>query len=354
MAEGRLIERITDILDQTVVLDPPQKKLVALYVMNSYVYEKFDFCPLLCITAPTKACGKSTLAEVMGILVHKPQMTVNATPAVLFRLIERDKPCLIADETDTWSKQVKQELSYILNGGFSRQNATVLRCIQSGDDIRAYNVYCPKVVVGIGDFLTNTTKSRSLFVAMKRKKASDVIHRLRDVQLMAEQLKEDLIRWAEGYKPTLTLNKTDREGDKLEAIKTIALEQALDISDIDFSGRNDEEDPDDDERLIKGILEVSEGKEYTTVSEITVALNQDERWEDANHGRGITNSQVGRLIRTFNYDTPSRPFRRSGQSQPQRWIHLPTLRANVLEYLDLDEDVTDVTDVTHFGARSVA
>jgi hypothetical protein len=128
----------------------------------------------------------------------------------------------------------------------------------------------------------------------------------------------------------------------------------VDISNIDFSGKNDEEDPDDDERLIKGILEVSEGKEFTTVSEITVALNQDERWEDANHGRGITNSQVGRLIRTFNYDTPFRPFRRSGQSQPKRWIHLPTLRSNVLEYLDLDTDVTDVTDVTHFGARSVA
>ena len=171
---------------------------------------------------------------------------------------------------------------------------------------------------------------------------------------MAEQLKEDLIGWAEGYQPTLTLHKTDREGDKLEAIKTIALEQALDISDIDFSGRNDEEDPDDDERLIKGILEVSEGKENTTVSEITLALNQDERWEDANQGRGVTNSQVGRLIRTFNYDTPSRPFRRSGQSQPQRWIHLPTLRAKVLEYLDLDEDVTDVTDVTDFRERSVA
>jgi hypothetical protein len=62
------------------------------------------------------------------------------------------------------------------------------------------------VVVGIGDFLTNTTKSRSLFVTMKRKKAGETIHRLRDVQPMAEQLKEDLIRWAEGYQPTLTLN----------------------------------------------------------------------------------------------------------------------------------------------------
>ena len=65
---------------------------------------------LLRITAPTKACGKSTLAEVIGALAKTPRLMVNATPAVIFRLIDRDRPCLIADETEMGV--VKQKKNY--------------------------------------------------------------------------------------------------------------------------------------------------------------------------------------------------------------------------------------------------
>ena len=87
MADKLLFERVKRVVDQTVVLDDPNKKLVTLFILNSYVFEKFDYCPLLCITAPVKGCGKSTLAEVMGAMVKTPLLTVNATPAAIFRII---------------------------------------------------------------------------------------------------------------------------------------------------------------------------------------------------------------------------------------------------------------------------
>ncbi|MBI05328.1 MAG: hypothetical protein CMI96_05870 [Pelagibacteraceae bacterium] len=350
MAQNNLVERIVRILDHTVVLDTPNKKLVALYILNSYVYEKFDFCPLLCITAPAKGCGKSTLAEVIASLVKTPFMTVNATSAAIFRIIERDKPCVIADETDTWSANQRQELSYVFNGGFSKANAKVLRCIQSGDDIKEYNVYCPKVIVGIGDFLSGTTKSRSLFISMKRKKVGDHIRRLSDFREDIEALKEELLAWSESYQPTLVLAKVDRNSDKLEAIKTIALELAVDINDIDISQREDD-DPNDDEVMIRGIIELFEGVSFTTVSEIAQRLNQDERWEDLNYGRGVSNQRISKLLRGFDPDLPTQPYRLQGHSQPKRWVHIPTLRAKVSEYIDL---CNAVTNVTHYEERLIA
>ena len=344
MAERNLVERISSILEQTVVLDAPHRQLVALYILNSYVYDKFDFCPLLCITAPTRGCGKSTLAEVMGALVKTPFMTVNASAAATFRLIDRDKPCVIADETDTWSASLKQDLSYVFNGGFSKRNATVLRCIQSGDDIREYNVYCPKVIVGIGDFLSGTTKSRSLFVTMKRKKDTDRIRRISDCQVEIETLKEDMLAWSETYQPSLTLEKVDREGDKLEAIRTIALELSVDISEIEFSLMEDD-DPDDDEVMIREILDLFDGVSFTTVSEIAQRLNEDERWEELNYGRGVSNQRVSKLLRGFHPDLPRKPYRRIGHSQPKRWVHIPTLREMVGEYIDLCNAVTHVTQI---------
>lgn len=342
MAQNNLVERIVRILDHTVVLDMPNKQLVALYILNSYVYEKFDFCPLLCITAPTKGCGKSTLAEVMASLVKTPFMTVNASAAAIFRLIDRDKPCVIADETDTWSSNLKQDLSYVFNGGFSKANAKVLRCVQSGDDIKEYDVYCPKVIVGIGDFLSSTTKSRSLFITMKRKKVDDHIRRLSDFQEDIDVLKEELLSWSEGYEPSLTLAKIDRESDKLEAIRTIALELAVDITDMEFSLVEDD-DPDDDEVMIRGVLELFEEVIFTTVSEIAQRLNEDERWEDLNYGRGVSNQRISKLLRGFNPDLSTRPYRRIGHSEPKRWVHIPALREKVAEYIDLCDAVTHVT-----------
>lgn len=350
MAQNNLVERIVRILDHTVVLDMPNKQLVALYILNSYVYEKFDFCPLLCITAPTKGCGKSTLAEVMASLVKTPFMTVNASAAAIFRLIDRDKPCVIADETDTWSSNLKQDLSYVFNGGFSKANAKVLRCIQSGDDIKEYDVYCPKVIVGIGDFLSSTTKSRSLFITMRRKKVDDHIRRLSDFQEDIDVLKEELLSWSESYEPSLTLAKIDRESDKLEAIRTIALELSVDITDMEFSLVEDD-DPDDDEVMIRGVLELFEEVIFTTVSEIAQRLNEDERWEDLNYGRGVSNQRISKLIRGFDPDLPTQPYRLEGHSQPKRWVHIPTLRERVAEYIDL---CNAVTHVTHYQERLIS
>ena len=92
MANDKIINRIINVLERTVVLEEQHKKVVALYILNTYVYDKFEFCPLLCITAPTKACGKSTLAELIGALAKNPRLTMNATPAVIFRLIDKRSP----------------------------------------------------------------------------------------------------------------------------------------------------------------------------------------------------------------------------------------------------------------------
>lgn len=128
------------------------------------------------------------------------------------------------------------------------------------------------------------------------------------------------MEWDETYEPVRLIGRADRESDKLEPILALA-------------------------------LEVTEGETHVKACFIVRALSIDDRWCDANYGKGITASHVGRLIRQFGYDIPSKPYRIPGTNGPQRWIHIPTLREKVSQYLDL---VTDVTDVTDIHDRTVA
>lgn len=168
---------------------------VALWILFAWAFDAWTIAPLLQISAPERASGKSRLLEVIGALVPKPLATGSISAAAMFRVIEAHCPTLLVDEVDTFLKE-NHELVGVLNNGHLRSQAYVVRCHGEDHEVKPFCVWSPKVLCGIGD-LPDTLASRCISIQMKRKRPSEKVERLRADQLAwATELQSRCARWA--------------------------------------------------------------------------------------------------------------------------------------------------------------
>ena len=153
---------------------------VALWSAFSHGLDLFWFSPRLAICSPVKRCGKTTLIEVLAGLVARPKPTSGVTAAVVFRMIDKFKPCYLVDEADGYLPN-DEALRSVLNSGHTRTAATVDRVETTADgerEPRSYSTWCPLVVAGIGR-LPSTLDDRSIKIRLQRKPRSVRITRFR-------------------------------------------------------------------------------------------------------------------------------------------------------------------------------
>jgi len=134
---------------------------LAVFVMHAYAHDAADFSPVLAITSPQRACGKSETLELLRILISGALSTVNITPAAMFELADEGRPLLL-DEADRFLKP-ESELIQLFDGGVKRGAAWVYRAGH-----KKYRVWCPKVIAMIGQIAPDTLASRCIDVRMKR------------------------------------------------------------------------------------------------------------------------------------------------------------------------------------------
>ncbi|GAB6276035.1 MAG: hypothetical protein SAMD01599839_05750 [Rectinema sp.] len=160
-----------------VVIDETGIAAITLWTVFSHLAHDAPCCPNLVFSSAVKACGKSTALDVVSRLVPKPLATANVSPAALFRTVEMLSPTLLVDEADSMFRN-NDDLRTLVNAGFTRTAATVVRIV--GDDLepRLFSVYCPKAIALIGT-LPDTIESRSVIVRMRRRLPNEQIERLR-------------------------------------------------------------------------------------------------------------------------------------------------------------------------------
>ena len=125
---GALLGELCEIIDRHIVMPKGGTLTAALWTLHAHAHEAARHSPILFINSPTKRCGKTNLLELLGRLVPKPLSAANVTPAVIFRAIDRWKPTMLIDETDTFVSD-NSELRGVLNSGHTRSGAFVIRCI---------------------------------------------------------------------------------------------------------------------------------------------------------------------------------------------------------------------------------
>lgn len=168
VATEELLSEIVGLLNKHCYLPNHGDVAVALWILNTYVYDAFSICPLIYLTSAAKRCGKTTLLELISSLSSKPLSTSNISTAALFRSIEKYKPTMIIDEADTFVGG-NEELAGVINSGHRKSQAFTTRCVGDGAniDVQQFSTWSPKAIAGIGR-IKDTTEDRSIIVSLER------------------------------------------------------------------------------------------------------------------------------------------------------------------------------------------
>jgi hypothetical protein len=185
IAVKNTVERFVFIKDSRMYL------LISCWIVGTYVYESFEYYPILWVTSPTKRSGKTKLLEVLKPLVSKPtDIKINLTEAILFRATNRGQTLLL-DEVEKLKHSagdVYAAIIGILNGGF--QKGAVVSRVQKKKDGELvevdYKIFCPKIVSGIAN-VADTIADRALKVKMLRRvRSREKVQRFRPHKLTKE------------------------------------------------------------------------------------------------------------------------------------------------------------------------
>lgn len=169
-----VLDQVADTFVQYIALPNGGATTLALWCTAAHCFHLFEYSPRLNVTSPDKNCGKSTLRNVISTVVPRALLTENLSVAVMFRVIEKHRPTLLADECDGWIRD-NDELRSLLNAGH-RRGGQALRCEGEKNEVRAFNVFAPAVLCGIGS-LPGTLHDRSIVIRLERAKPGELRQR---------------------------------------------------------------------------------------------------------------------------------------------------------------------------------
>ncbi|HGP1315667.1 TPA: DUF3631 domain-containing protein [Pseudomonas aeruginosa] len=223
-----LLDEICVALHRFVAADKETIRAAALWSTFTWLIDVVQVAPIANITAPEKRCGKSILLTALGKLAYRPMQVANIAPAPLYRAIELWSPTLLIDEVDAFLAAY-DEARGILNSGFTRDSAFVIRCVGDDHMPTRFNVWGAKALCGIGK-IADTLADRSIPLRLRRRVAGEKVERLRHSDPgMWERFQAKLARWTmdnavkvSDARPDLIKGLNDRANDAWEPLLAIA------------------------------------------------------------------------------------------------------------------------------------
>ncbi|MFD8609966.1 DUF3631 domain-containing protein [Streptomyces sp. NPDC059631] len=226
-----LLDDLRAAIGRYVVL-PSDEALAAvtLWVAASHIQPALQHAPRLAVVGPTKGCDKSRVLDVLHETVHQPMMTVNTSPAVVFRVIGKNPPTLLVDEADTIfgpKAGDKEDLRGLLNAGHQR-NRPAWRISGPEHKPTAFPTFAMAALAGIGD-LPDTIMDRAVVLRMQKRKPGERIAPFRSRYSVPElnALRDRLTAWltpmrstAESLVPHMPVE--DRAADTWEPLVIVA------------------------------------------------------------------------------------------------------------------------------------
>jgi putative DNA primase/helicase len=336
---AQLLDDVVAIIQRFIVIDIHQAHAAALWVAHTWFIDVVEVTPLAIINAPEKACGKTMLLTLIGLMAHRPLPAANASSSALFRAVEMWKPTILIDEADTFFKD-NFELHGLVNAGYLR-DGFVLRSEVVGDTFepKMYSVFSPKALAGIAleKHLPDATMSRGIVFNLRRRLSNEIVERLRHAdKTLFTRATEKLARFQQDYsaqvrmaRPALPEALSDREQDNWEALLAVAScagskwilrasEAALKLS---SEGKTSESVGSE---LLSDIQQVFESKKVTKIStvELITALCADDElsWSTYNRGKQLSPKQLSAKLKC--YDISSRQMRIGTYGNPQRGFDL--------------------------------
>lgn len=330
-----VLDELRGAIGRYVVL-PSEEALTAvtLWVAATHIQSVLQHAPRLAVVGPTKGCGKSRLLDVLHETVHRPMMTVNTSPAVVFRVIGKNPPTLLVDEADTIfgpKAGDKEDLRGLLNAGHQR-NRPAWRISGPEQKPTSFPTFAMAALAGIGD-LPDTIMDRAVVLRMQKRKPGERITPFRSRHSVPElnTVRDRLAAWltplrgtAAGLVPQMPVE--DRAADTWEPLVTVA----------DLAGSHwpdqaraaclamtrsevlQDEQTTLKTRLLRDIRRVfdTEGTEVLRTQDVLAALIQDAEGPWAEYGTsGLNAYHLGNLLRDFGISSANHRFDNGRQAK---------------------------------------
>ena len=228
-----LLAQLHTALTRYVILPSAEAAVaVALWIAATHAQPSWAHAPRLVIRAPEKRCGKSRLLDIVEGTCHAPLITVNASPAAVYRAIGSDTPpTLLVDEADTIfggkNAEANEDLRGLLNAGHQR-NRPAIRWDAGARRLETIPTFAMAALAGIGA-MPDTIEDRAVVIRMRRRAEGESVapfrHRRDRPALTA--LAFDLARWLGAHLPELeraepVMPLEDRAADTWEPLIAVA------------------------------------------------------------------------------------------------------------------------------------
>jgi hypothetical protein len=203
---------------------------VVLWIAATHAQPAWAHAPRLVIRAPEKRCGKSRLLDVVEATCHNPFITVNSSPAAVYRSISDDPPTLLVDEADTLfgaKAEGNEDLRGLLNAGHQR-NRPAKRYDANTGRVESIPTFAMAALAGIGA-MPDTIEDRAVVIRMRRRAPGETVapYRHRRDRPPLRTLALQLSKWLRADLPALeaaepAMPVEDRAADTWEPLTAIA------------------------------------------------------------------------------------------------------------------------------------
>lgn len=311
---AELLTDLAAIIKKHVIADPATINAAALWVAFTWFIDVVDVAPIANITAPEKRCGKSVLLGVLTRLSCRAMSVSNIGSAALFRSIELWQPTLLIDEVDAFLAE-HEEARGILNAGFTRDGAFVIRCVGDDHTPTRFSVWGAKALCGIGK-IADTLADRSIPLRLRRKLPGERTVKIRHADKDAfADLVGKLARFAIDNRDAIRIARpaeieglNDRANDCWEPLLAIAGLAGADWPTIARTAAVtlhglDEEAPSIGAELLASIRDAFDHKNTDKLSTAdlldTLAQDDEAPWAAWNRGNPMTSHQLSKRLSEF-------------------------------------------------------
>lgn len=220
MTGQQLIERWAALIKRYVALTDGQALVLALWALNTWVYERFHVTPYLEIWAMHKRSGKSTLAEILSLLCNGGRVLATVRVLSMVKLIEAKEGHYVPfiEEAERFKSASLGDERSILASGYRRGAFHELEKAK-------YRTFCPKAFVLIGN-VHEILRDRC--ISMKLERATPPHNWTLDRVTAEAEIDDLIVAWREVAKSgVLNVIKTD-DGPRFHMIDPAWLPSARD------------------------------------------------------------------------------------------------------------------------------
>jgi hypothetical protein len=298
--------------------DTPFESVATLYVLLTWVYERFHAVPYLRFIGPA-GIGKTRGTETIAALCYRSlAIAGSATAAALFRMLEATSGTVMIDEADFGDSQIGSDIIKVLNCGYQKNLAvTRMEKDENGNFVpRLFQVFGPKIINGRLRFKDDATESRCLPYTPFGIQRSDIPMQLPEgFEDEARGLRNKLLQWRLDTLDTLEVRAVSIPGlsgrmnqitAPLMLIAEMLQQEAYKIELIAFAQRVDSQVKEDhkatvEARLIDAYVFLTKHtKMPPTCKELADEVKKHE--DDASLHRWLTPRKASSMLRNMGFE----------------------------------------------------